>query len=119
MGAALGVATTFALSPELPPSLDPDPPAPASADPDADPDPDPEPALEVAPSPPLDSPPPDAPGFTDEYPSLYQPPPLNEIAAAVIVRSSLPPHCGQTVRSASENFWIFSIRRWHPVHSYS
>jgi hypothetical protein len=50
---------------------------------------------------------------------LYQPPPLNEIAAAVIVRSSGPPQCGQTVNSGSENLWIFSVRRWQEVHSYS
>jgi hypothetical protein len=48
--------------------------------------------------------PPLAAGFTEAYPSLYQPPPLNEMAAAVIVRSSGPPQVGQTVRSASENF---------------
>ena len=58
-------------------------------------------------------------GFFEPYPSANQPPPLNCIAGAEITRSSLPPQCGHTVISASENFWIFSVRLWHCVHSYS
>ena len=58
-------------------------------------------------------------GLADEYKSLYQPEPLNCTAGAVKVRSSVPPQCGHTVSSASENFWIFSVRRWQAVHWYS
>ena len=52
-------------------------------------------------------------GLGEEYRSLYHPEPLNWIAGAVTVRSKTPPQCGQVVRGASENFWIFSTRRWH------
>jgi hypothetical protein len=41
---------------------------------------------------------------------LNQPPPLNDMDAAVMVRSSGPPQEGQMVWSASEYFWIFSVR---------
>ena len=43
-------------------------------------------------------------GFTDPYPSAYQPPPFIENAGAEITRFSSPPQCGQTVISRSENF---------------
>ena len=36
-----------------------------------------------------------------------------------MVRSKGPLQWGQMVSSASENFWIFSVRRWQVVHSYS
>ena len=62
---------------------------------------------------------PAATGFADEYRSLYQPDPLNCTAAAVKVRFNEPPQCGQVVKGASENFWIFSTRRWHCWHWYS
>lgn len=58
-------------------------------------------------------------GFAEEYRSLYQPEPLNWMAGAVSVRSRVPPQCGQVVSSGSENFWIFSVRRWHCWHWYS
>jgi hypothetical protein len=51
--------------------------------------------------------------LAEEYKSLYQPPPAKLKAGAVIVRSNAPPQCGQTVSSGSENFNIFSMRRWH------
>lgn len=57
--------------------------------------------------------------FAEEYRSAYQPPPLNDTAGALSTRSSLPPQCGHTVISGSENFWIFSTRLWHAAHSYS
>jgi hypothetical protein len=50
---------------------------------------------------------------------LYQPPPANENAGALIVRSNAPPQCGHTVSSGSLNFWIFSVRLWQARHSYS
>ncbi len=62
---------------------------------------------------------PAAAGFALPYPSANQPPPLNEIAGAEITRSNAPPHFGQIVISGSENFWIFSVRLWQAVHSYS
>jgi len=62
---------------------------------------------------------PEAAGLAEEYRSLYQPPPWKLKAAAVMVRSSRPPQCGHTVSSASLYFWIFSMRRWQVVHSYS
>ena len=52
-------------------------------------------------------------GLGEEYRSLYHPAPLNWIAGAVMVRPKTPPQCGQVVSSGSENFWIFSVRRWH------
>ncbi len=70
-------------------------------------------------SPDEDSPLPEFADLADEYKSLYQPPPLKLIAGAVSTRSSIPPQCGQTVISVSENFWIFSVCLWHNVHSYS
>ena len=36
-----------------------------------------------------------------------------------MTRSSWPLQWGQTVISVSENFWIFSVRLWQAVHSYS
>ena len=60
-----------------------------------------------------ESPPDGAGGFAEPYPSLYHPPPAKWTAGAVMVRSSSPAQKGQTVISTSENFWIFSVRRWH------
>jgi hypothetical protein len=93
---------------------------PSLLEPDVSPDPDPDPDSDPAELP--DSPllsPPLAPGFALPYPSAYQPPPLKLIAGAEITRSSEPPQKGQTVISASENFWIFSVWRLHCLHSYS
>ena len=111
------MAAGFAASPELDPEPDPPEPEPSELDApepselDAPELPDPEP--ESAELPPL------AVGLTDEYRSLYQPPPLNCTFGAVNVRSRCSPQCGQMVNSTSENFWIFSVRRWQVVHSYS
>lgn len=58
-------------------------------------------------------------GFAEEYRSLYHPPPLKWAAGAVRVRSIRPLQCGHTVNGASANFWIFSVRRPHSLHSYS
>ena len=102
MGAAAGVAAPLELSPD---GLLSEPPLPLLALSEL-----------AAPSP---DPPELVPGFAFPYPSANQPPPLNEIAGADITRSSSPPHFGQTVISGSENFWIFSVRLWQAVHSYS
>jgi hypothetical protein len=103
------VVTIFALSPELPLLLSPE---------ELD-SPLEEPASEEAAGAAESPLPLGASGLAEAYPSLYQPPPLNDMAAAVMVRSSCPPQCGHNVRSASEYFWIFSVRRWQEVHSYS
>jgi len=58
-------------------------------------------------------------GFTEPYPSAYQPPPFIEKAGAEITRFNSPPQCGQVVISGSENFCIFSVCLWHARHSYS
>jgi hypothetical protein len=51
------------------------------------------------------------PPFDDEYRSAYQPPPLNCTAGADSSFSSLPPQCGHSVSSGSENFCRFSSVR--------
>jgi len=84
-GALAAGAAAGALSPE--PPLDPAAGAAAGAAPSL-----------------ADSPPAAAGGFTEPYPSLYHPPPAKWTAGAVMVRSSTPPQCGQTVISGSENF---------------
>jgi hypothetical protein len=43
-------------------------------------------------------------GFTEPYPSAYQPPPFIEKAGAEMTRFNSPPQCGQVVISGSENF---------------
>ena len=58
-------------------------------------------------------------GLALAYPSLNQPPPLKEMAAAETTRSSGPPQYGHSVISASENFWIFSVCFLHRLHLYS
>ena len=67
------------------------------------------------------SPPDFAPPFDDEYRSAYHPPPLNCTAGADSSFSSLPPQCGHSISSGSENFCRFSSVRpqfWH-WYSYS
>ena len=39
---------------------------------------------------------------------MYQPAPLKLRRGAVRVRSSAPPHLGQTVSGSAEKLWIFS-----------
>jgi len=58
-------------------------------------------------------------GLALPYPSAYQPPPLKATAGAERTRSRGSLQKGQTVISGSENFCIFSVRRWQAVHSYS
>ena len=49
----------------------------------------------------------------------YHPLPLNWMAGAEIICSTLPLHLGHLVMGASENLTIRSKRWWHLVHSYS
>ena len=50
---------------------------------------------------------------------MYQPEPLNWMAGEEIRRFTGPPHVGQVVSGASENFWITSNRFPSVWHSYS